>query len=60
MSFELLPGLAPWLYGFIAVSALLAAIALVGLSVAVVGNRRIRLSRHEGLGAYYGRMVLSH
>ena len=60
MSFELLPGLAPWLYGFIAVSILLTAIAVVGLSVMALGNRRIRVSRHEGLGTYYGRMVFSH
>lgn len=60
MSFELLPGLAPWLYGFIAVSLLLSVISTVILSVAVLDNRRIRITRRERVSTYYGRMVFSH
>ncbi len=60
MSFELLPGLAPWLYGFIAVSLLLSLASIATLSIALLDNRRIRITRRERVSTYYGRMVFSH
>lgn len=61
MSFELMPGLAPW----VALVLVVAAIAVVGIVVAaveLVGDaRQDRLTRGETKRAYYGhRLAFSH
>jgi hypothetical protein len=47
--------------------ALVLAVAAVGIALttgvlaeAIVRNRRVRVSRHESMRTYYGRLVLHH
>lgn len=59
MSFELLPGLAPYLVAF-----LVFAIAVAVVSVGVIGgylvtNRSVRLARHESIPTYYRHALLA-
>ncbi len=52
--------LVPWLVGFFVVAAVGVIAAVAAVTELVVSNRRLRVSRHEDLRTYYGRLVLSH
>ncbi|MDP2772179.1 MAG: hypothetical protein Q8O61_01385 [Nocardioides sp.] len=60
MSFELLPGYAPWLYAFVAFALVVAAVSLGAIAELAVRNRKTRVARHESIRTYYGRLTLSH
>lgn len=60
MTFELLPTITPWLIGFAVVVLAGISLSVVGLTDFVVRNRKTRVSRHESMRTYYGRLTLSH
>lgn len=44
----------------LAVAALGVVLAVIGLTPALVGHRRVRLTRHETVRTYYRGLALSH
>lgn len=60
MSFALLPTITPFAVAFLAVAGLAIMLALAVVVDAVVTNRHLRVSRHESIRTYYGRLALSH
>jgi uncharacterized protein (DUF58 family) len=60
MTFELLPTLTPWLFGFAALVLLGLALAVAGVTDFLASNHKVRVARHESIRTYYGRMTLSH
>lgn len=60
MTFDLISPFTPFLVVFF--SALALGVAIVaGLAVAtLVGNRRVRVARHESIPAYYRKLALGH
>ncbi|MFA6574621.1 MAG: hypothetical protein WCS84_04310 [Nocardioides sp.] len=60
MTFELLPGYAPWLYAFVVFALIVAAVSLGAIADLAVRNHKTRVSRHESIRTYYGRLTLSH
>lgn len=60
MSFELLPTVTPWLVAFVALAVVTLVVAVAAITEFVVSNRKVRVSRHESMRSYYGRLALSH
>lgn len=60
MSFELLPTVTPWLVAFAALAVVGLVVAVAAVTEFVVSNRKVRVSRHESMRSYYGRLALSH
>ena len=60
MSFELLPGLTPWLAAFALVALVGTVLAVGTLGEAVLRHRRTRLAGRQPFGTYYRHLALGH
>lgn len=49
-----------WLIGFLVIAAVAVVLAIDGLTDFVVGNRRVRVARHESFRTYYRGLAFSH
>ncbi|MDO9496659.1 MAG: hypothetical protein Q7J48_13225 [Nocardioides sp.] len=60
MTFELLPNITPWLIGLAAIVLAAITLSVAGVTDFLVSNHKARVSRHESIRTYYGRLTLSH
>jgi len=59
MTFEL-PSQTAFLIVFFSVAVVAAVVAMSALTTFFAQNRTVRIRRHEGVGQYYGHLVLGH
>ncbi|WP_134738368.1 hypothetical protein [Nocardioides sp. 503] len=59
MTFELL-NITPWVVAFAALTLVVLALTVVGVTDFVRAHRPVRLARHETIRGYYGRPALHH
>lgn len=60
MSFELLPGLAPYLVAFLVVLLALGVVSVGVITGYLLSNRPVRLARQESIPTYYRHALLTH
>ena len=60
MTFQLLPGIAPFVTAFFAVAAVALVAAVAVATDFLVVNHRVRLARHESIPTYYGQLHFAH
>ncbi|NYG58313.1 hypothetical protein BJ980_001236 [Nocardioides daedukensis] len=60
MSFELLPGIQPWVIGYLVLAVLATLLAITSAATALLANRRVRVGRQQSIPAYYGALAFSH
>jgi hypothetical protein len=60
MSFEILPGVTPWLVAFALVAFVGTVLAVGVVGEAVVRHRQTRLAGHQTFGSYYRHLALGH